>query len=74
MKIMSFNDFFHKYGLKNKTTPNIKIQNTLFSLDLNDEGTYSRDVLLSSDLGKIISHPTKETHWVVYINETFFDS
>ena len=37
---MTFNDFIKKYNLKNKPTSNIKIQQILSSLGLNDVGIY----------------------------------
>ena len=33
-----------------------------------------RDGPFSSDFGNVKVHPTKRTHWVVYINEIYFDS
>ena len=41
---MSFNDFVHKYNLKNKATSNIKTPQVLSSLSLSDVGIYLRDV------------------------------
>ena len=40
---MTFNDFIKKRKLKNKATSNIKIQNILSSLSLNDVGIYLRE-------------------------------
>ena len=40
---MTFNDFVRKHNLKNKATSNIKIQQVLSSLGLNDVGNYLRD-------------------------------
>ena len=71
---MSFNDFIHKYKLKNKATSNIKIQQVLSSQSLSDEWIYLRDGGFSSDMGIVDLHPSKRTHWVVYINENYFDS
>ena len=71
---MKFNDFIKKYKLKNKPTSNIKIQNILSSLSLNDVGIYSRDGPFKSDIGVVNLHPSKGTHWVCYINENYFDS
>ena len=71
---MAFNDFVRKYDLKNKATSNIKIQQVLSSLSLNDVGVYLRDGPFESDIGIVNLHPSKGTHWVCYINETFFDS
>ena len=35
---------------------------------------YLRDGPFESDIGIINLHPSKRTHWVLYINETYFDS
>ena len=71
---MSFNDFIKKYKLKNEATSNIKIQQVLSSLSLNDVGIYLRDSSFKSDDGIVILHPSKGTHWVLYIRESYFDS
>ena len=71
---MTFNDFIKKYKLKNEATSNIKIQNILSSLSLNDVGIYLRDGPFLSDIGIVNLHPSKGTHWVCYINENYFDS
>ena len=72
--ILTFNDFIKKYKLKDKATSNIKIQQILSSLKLNDIGIYLRDGPFSTDIGIVNLHPSKGTHWVVYINENYFDS
>ena len=71
---MTFNDFIKKYILKNKAKSNIKIQQVLSSLSLNDVGIYLRDGPFESDRGIVNLHPSKGTHWVCYINEKIFDS
>ena len=71
---MDFNDFIKKYNLKNKATSNIKIQQVLDSLRLNNVGIFLRDGPFSSDIGLVNLHPSKGTHWVTYINENYFDS
>ena len=71
---MSFDDFVRKHNLKNKTTSNIKIQQVLCSIGLNNVGIYLRDGPFESDIGIVNLHPSKGTHWVCYINENFFDS
>ena len=72
--MMTFNVFNKKYNLKNKATSQIKIQQVLSSLSLNDVGIYLRDGSFKSDIGIVNLHPSKDTHWVCYINETYFDS
>ena len=72
--MMTFNDFIDKYTIKNKATSNIKIQQVLSSLSLNDVGFYLGDGPFKSDLGIVNLHPSKGTHWVSYLNENYFDS
>ena len=72
--MMTFNDFIKKHKLKNKATLNIKIQQILSSLSLNDIGIYLRDGLFESDIGIVNLHPSEGTHWVCYIHQIFFDS
>ena len=72
--MMLFNDFVQKYNLKNKATSNIKIQQVLDSMRLNNVGIYLRDGPFSSDIGIVNLHPSKGSHWVCYINENYFDS
>ena len=71
---MTFNGFVHIYNLKNKARSNIKIQQVLSSLSMNDVGIYMRDGPFEADIGIVNLHPSKGTHWVVYINENYFDS
>ena len=71
---MTFNEFIKKHNLKNKATSNIKIQQVLSSLSLNDVGIYLRDGPFESDIGIVNLHPSRGTHWVSYINENYFDS
>ena len=72
--MMTFNDFIEKYKLKNKATSNIKLQQVLSSLSLNDVGIYLRDGPFKSDIGVINLHPFRGTHWISYKNENYFDS
>ena len=71
---MSFNEFIKKHNLRNKATSNIKIQQVLNSIGLNNIEIYLRDGPFSSDIGLVNLHPSKGTHWVTYINENYFDS
>ena len=71
---MSFNDFVHKYNLKNKATSNIKSQKVLTSIGLDNINIYLRDGPFSSDIGIVNLHPFRGNHWVCYINENYFDS
>ena len=60
--------------MKNKATSIIKFQQIFSSLYLKDIGIHSRDGAFDFNVGKVNLHSTKGTHWVVYINESFFDS
>ena len=71
---MTFNEFIKKYNLKNKATSNIKVQQVLNSIGLNNVYIYVRDGPFSSDVGIVNLHPSKGTHWVCYVNENYFDS
>ena len=71
---MLFNDFVKKFNLKNKATSNIKRQQVLSSLSLNEVGIYLRDGPFSSDVGIVNLHPSEGTHWVCYSNDNYFDS
>ena len=70
----TFNEFIKKHNLKNKATSNIKIQQILDSIGLNNVGIYLRDSSFSSDIGIVNLHQSRGTHWVCYINENYFDS
>ena len=70
---MTFNDFIKKHDLRNKATSNLKIQQVLSSLSLNDVWIYLRDGPFKSDICIVNLQPSKETHWVCYINENYFD-
>ena len=72
--MMTFNDFIKKYNLRNKATSNIKIQQVLSSLSLNDVWVFLREGPFGSDVGIVNLHPSEGTHWVCYINENYFDS
>ena len=72
---MTFNDFVYKHNLRNKATSNIKIQQVLDSMRLNNVGIYLRDgPVFSSDIGIVNLHPSKGNHWIFYINKNYFDS
>ena len=70
---MFFNEYIQKYNLKSKATSNIKIQPVLDPIGLDNVGIYLRDGLFSSDIGIVNLHPSKGTHWVLYIHECYFD-
>ena len=65
--MMSFNDFVHEKNLKNKATSNIKIQQVLVSLGIDNVRVYLGNGPFSSDIAIVKLHPSKGTLWVVYI-------
>ena len=71
---MSFNEFIHKYNLRNKVTSNKKIQQSLPFLSLNDVGIFLTVGFFSSDVGIDNLHPSKGAHWVAYKNGICFVS
>ena len=72
--MLTFNRFVKRYKLKNKATSNIKIHQILSSLSLSDIEIYLRDGPFESDIGIVNLHPSKGTHWVLYIHGNYFDS
>ena len=72
--MITFSDFVHQYYLKNKIAQKIKLQNVLFSIGLDNVDIYVRDGPFSSDIGTVNLHPSKGTHWVLNINDKYFDS
>ena len=72
--MITFNEFIKKYNLKKRATSNIKIQQVLDSMGLNNVGIYLRDEAFEFDISIVNLHPSKGTHWVCYINEIYFDS
>ena len=61
---MSFNDFVRKHDLKNKATSNIKLQQVLSSIGLDNVGIYLRDGPFSKEIGVVNLHPSRASHWV----------
>ena len=62
--MMTFNEFVKKHNLKNKATSNIKNQQVLNSIGLNNVNIYLRDGPFSSDIGIVNLHQSQGTHWV----------
>ena len=60
--MITFNDCDRKNNLKNKATSNIKIQQVLHSIGLNNVSIYLRDGPLESDIGIVNLHPSRGTH------------
>ena len=71
---MTFNGFVCKNDLKNKATSNIKIQQVLNSIGINNVNIYLRDGPFSSDIGIVNLHPSRGSHWICYIYRKYFDS
>ena len=69
--MMLFNDFVHKKKIKNKTTSIVNLQQINSSLLLGDVGIYLKNGAFESDMGSVILHLSKETHWVAFINDFF---
>ena len=67
--MISYNDFFRNYSLKNKATSYTKIQQIVSSSSLSDVGICLREGPFESDIGIVNLHPRKGTHWVAYNNE-----
>ena len=73
--MMTFNDFVRKHDLKNKATSNLKRYEVLKNLRLDTKvGIYLRDGSFSSDIGIVNLHPSRGSHWVLYIKDCYFDS
>ena len=71
---MAFNEFIKKYDLKNKATSNIKIQQILNSIGLNNVNIYIRDGPFSSDIGIVNLHLSRVSHWICYIYRNYWAS
>ena len=72
---MTFNDFIKNYNLRNKATSNLKMYEVLKNIGLDTKvEIYLRDGSFSTDIGIVILHPSKGTHWVCHKNENYFDS
>ena len=75
MIMIDFNEFVRKYNLKNKATSNIKVYEVLKKIGLDSKvGIYLRDGDFLTSYGIVILHPSRGTHWVLYIKDCFFDS
>ena len=73
--MISFNDFVHRHKLKNKATSNIKIHGVLKQIGLDSKvGIYLRDGEFLSSYGIVNLHPSRGSHWVLYIKDCYFDS
>ena len=73
--MITFNDFVRKYDLKNKATSSLKIYEVLKKIGLVSKvGICLRDGRFLNDIGIVNLHPLEGTHWILYVNENYFDS
>ena len=73
--MITFNDFVHKHNLKNKSISNIKIYEVLKKIGIDSKvGIYLRDGDFLTNYGIVNIHPSRGTHWVLYIKDCYFDS
>ena len=73
MNYLSFKEIVEIYGLKNEATSKVKIKEILKKINI-PCGIYLRDDKFTTDSGIVNLHPTKGTHWVMFVNEFYFDS
>ena len=73
MNYLSFKEFVNKYGLKNEATSNVEIKEILKLMNTSC-GIYMRDDKFITTSGIVNLHPTKGTHWVMFVTEFYFDS
>ena len=60
---MLFNDFVHKYKLKNKATSNLKVYEVLKKSGIDSKvGSYLRDGEFLTSYGIVNLHPSRRTH------------
>ena len=72
---MSFSDFVHKYNFKNKATSNIKIQQVLGYIGIDNVAIFLKDGTFSSDNEFLNLNPYyKGAQLVAYINGNVFGS
>ena len=60
--------------MRNKATSNIKRQQVLSSIGLDNVGIYLRDGPFSTDIGIVLLHWSKGTPYGLLKSENFFDS
>ena len=70
---LSLKEFVEKYRLKNEATSKVKIKEILDKLTI-PAGIYMGDDKFTTTSGIVNLHPTKGTHWVMFVNEFYFDS
>ena len=73
MNYLSFKEFVNKYVLKNEATSNVEIKEILKLMNTSCV-IYMRDDKFTTTKGIVNLHPTEGTHWVMFVNEFYFDS
>ena len=73
MNYLSFKEFVNKYGLKNEATSNVEIKENLKLMNTSCVILMRDDKFITTS-GIVNLHPTKGTHWVMFVNEFYFDS
>ena len=68
MKCLSFKEFVDKFRLTNEATSNVKIKEILNEINI-PCGIYK----FTATSGIVNLYPTKGTHWVMFVNEFYFD-
>ena len=66
--------FCSQIQIERKTNLNIKTQQVLLSLSLNDVRIFLRDGPFQSDRGIVNFYPSEGTRWVCYTNNNYADS
>ena len=81
MEFLPFKELVEKKRIKKEATSNIKIKGISNTLRASGEliiqdscGVYERDDKFTTTAGIVNLHPTKGTHWVMFINQIYFDS
>ena len=62
-----------KIWIKNEATSNVKITEVLDKLTI-PARVYMRDEKFTTPSGIVNLHPTKGSHWVMFVTEFYFDS
>ena len=80
MNKLSFKEFLDRYELKDKATSNVKLNKNILDIFMNEMnihdpcGVYMRDAALATNSGIVKIHLTKGSHWVMFVDEFYFDS
>ena len=72
MNYLSFKQFINKHKLESEATSNFKIGQIL-SEKKSSAKVYMRDDKFNTSMGVLNLHPTKGTHWFMFVDESCFD-